>query len=59
MSVYHTVVPIRNVKLDASAQFEFSGGVVLAATPPWVQKDKMFESLSEWDRDAVWTLPSP
>ncbi len=57
MSVYHTVVPIRNVKLDASAQFEFGGGVVLAATPPWVQKDKMFESLSEWDRNAV--LDSP
>lgn len=53
MPVYHTVVLLQNVTLDPSARFEFAGGVLLTATPPWVPKEKMLKGLSEWDRKAV------
>jgi len=58
MPPYHTVVPIQNVKLEPEQRFEFAGGVVLAATPPWVPKEKMLERLSEWDRKAVQECPA-
>jgi hypothetical protein len=55
---YHTVVPLQNVVLDPDARFEFAGGILLTATPPWVSKEKMLESLSEWHRKAVHESPS-
>lgn len=53
MPVFHTVVPIQNVDLGADARFEFAGGLLLTATPPWVPKQQMLQGLSEGDRQAV------
>ena len=57
MAVYHTVVPLQNLELDPDVRFEFAGGILLAATPEWVVKDKLLESLSAWDREAMLASP--
>jgi len=49
--------PLQDVALDADARFEFAGGILLTATPAWVAKEKMLDSLSEWDRKAVQESP--
>lgn len=57
MPVYHTVVPLQKVAIDPDSRFEFAGGILLTTTPAWVAREKMLESLSDWDRKAVQESP--
>jgi hypothetical protein len=46
-------VPLSNITLAEDARCEFADGLVLTATPPWVARQEMLQSLSERDREAV------
>lgn len=52
-SVFHTVAPINNVTLAGDARFEFAGGLLLTAKPPWVDREPMLQSLSNHDQEEV------
>jgi Apea-like HEPN len=50
---YVTAVPIENLELDTSKTVQFANGLSLRSIPSWIAEDKMLDSLSEHDRDAV------
>ncbi len=53
MSQYHTVIPIHNLELNPEASYEFGGGLMLTALPPWIVGHTVLDSLSLKDREAV------
>jgi len=53
MTRWYTVTPLHNLELSSDARFEFADGLVLAAVPDWVAKDRVVENLDSRNRRAL------
>lgn len=51
--MYHTVIPLQNLRLDLQHGIEFADGFVLGPLPEWVRTDPILKDLNKWDQRRV------
>ena len=51
--MYHTVIPIQNLRLDLQHRIEFSDGFGIGPLPEWVRTDSILKDLNKWDQRRV------